>query len=204
MFKAYDSVAAYMGFMWMLLLVAYGQRDPNAYFLTQHIRQSFSQGISDSMSHKDVFTWANTSLLSNLFGEYPGFITDGNSKLVGNARLRQVRVQKNSCRIARSMRQAVPNCHAPYSWEVEDMGSYGPGWNRSASENASKTLHSPWQYQTQARLRAQPTWGSVVLYWGGGLWWTWALTHRILTALRGRGDSGSDADEVLQLVRDQI
>nr|XP_046201462.1 polycystic kidney disease protein 1-like 2 [Oncorhynchus gorbuscha] len=167
-FALIKEILTYMGFMWMLLLVAYGQRDPNAYFLTQHIRQSFSQGISDSMSHKDVFTWANTSLLSNLFGEYPGFITDGNSKLVGNARLRQVRVQKNSCRIARSMCQAVPDCHAPYSWEVEDMGSYGPGWNRSASEYASKTLHSPWQYQTQARLRAQPTWGSVVLYRGGG------------------------------------
>jgi hypothetical protein len=39
MFKPYDSVAAYMGFMWMLLLVAYGQRDPNAYFLTEHIWQ---------------------------------------------------------------------------------------------------------------------------------------------------------------------
>ncbi|CDQ64741.1 unnamed protein product [Oncorhynchus mykiss] len=167
-FALIKEILTYMGFMWMLLLVAYGQRDPNAYFLIQHIRQSFSQGISDSMSHGNVFTWANTSLLSNLFGEYPGFITDGNSKLVGNARLRQVRVQKNSCRIARSMRQAVPDCHAPYSWEVEDMGSYGPGWNRSASENTSKTLRSPWQYQTQARLRAQPIWGSVVLYRGGG------------------------------------
>ncbi|XP_055755421.1 polycystic kidney disease protein 1-like 2 [Salvelinus fontinalis] len=167
-FALIKEILTYMGFMWMLLLVAYGQRDPNAYFLIQHIRQSFSQGISDSMSHGNVFTWANTSLLSNLFGEYPGFITDGNSKLVGNARLRQVRVQKNSCRIACSMRQAVPDCHAPYSWEVEDMGSYGPGWNRSASENTSKTLRSPWQYQTQARLRAQPIWGSVVLYRGGG------------------------------------
>ncbi|XP_061669953.1 polycystin-1-like protein 2 isoform X2 [Syngnathoides biaculeatus] len=64
-------ILAYMGFMWMLLLVAYGQRDPNAYFLTQHIRQSFSKGISDTMSIQDVFTWANTTLLSNLFGEHP-------------------------------------------------------------------------------------------------------------------------------------
>ena len=56
----------------MLLLVAYGQRDPNAYFLTRHIRQSFSRDISDSMSIQDVFTWANTTLLSNLFGEHPG------------------------------------------------------------------------------------------------------------------------------------
>lgn len=58
----------------MLLLVAYGQRDPNAFFLTQHIRQSFSKDISDSMSIQDVFSWANTTLLSNLFGEYPGQI----------------------------------------------------------------------------------------------------------------------------------
>lgn len=56
----------------MLLLVAYGQRDPNAFFLTQHIRQSFSKDISDSMSIQDLFNWANTTLLSNLFGEYPG------------------------------------------------------------------------------------------------------------------------------------
>lgn len=70
--KIFVCDAAYMGFMWMLLLVAYGQRDPNAYFLTQHIRQSFSKDISDSMSIQDVFNWANTTLLSNLFGEYPG------------------------------------------------------------------------------------------------------------------------------------
>uniref|UniRef100_A0A3B4T629 Polycystic kidney disease protein 1-like 2 n=1 Tax=Seriola dumerili TaxID=41447 RepID=A0A3B4T629_SERDU len=157
----------YMGFMWMLLLVAYGQRDPNAYFLTQHIRQSFSKGISDSMSIQDVFSWANTTLLSNLFGERP-FITDGNSKLVGNARLRQVRVKKNSCHVARSMQQSVPDCHAPYSWELEDMGSYSPGWSHSVGGNTSLNPHSPWTYQSQGKLRAYPIWGSVKLYRGGG------------------------------------
>ncbi|XP_062327812.1 polycystin-1-like protein 2 [Osmerus eperlanus] len=167
-FALIREILTYMGFMWMLLLVAYGQRDPNAYFLTRHIQQSFTQGISDNMSPGDVFTWANTSLLNNLFGEYPGFITDGNSKLVGNARLRQVRVQKNSCRVPRSMRQSVPDCHAPYSWEVEDMGSYGPGWNRSVGDNSSVSLRSPWKYQSQARLRSYPVWGSLVLYRGGG------------------------------------
>ncbi|XP_071766137.2 polycystin-1-like protein 2 [Centroberyx gerrardi] len=167
-FALIREILAYMGFMWMLLLVAYGQRDPNAYFLTQHIRQSFSRGISDSMSAKDVFNWANTTLLSNVFGEHPGFITDGNSKLVGNARLRQVRVQKGSCRVARSMQESVPDCHAPYSWELEDMGSYGPGWSRSVADNTSLNLRSPWKYQSQAKLKAFPIWGSVMLYRGGG------------------------------------
>lgn len=66
------SFTVYMGFLWMLLLVAYGQRDPNAFFLKQHIRNSFSENISASMSLWDVFSWTNTSLLNNLFGVYPG------------------------------------------------------------------------------------------------------------------------------------
>ncbi|XP_045910422.1 polycystic kidney disease protein 1-like 2 [Micropterus dolomieu] len=161
-------ILTYMGFLWMLLLVAYGRRDPNAFFLNQHIQDSFSREISDSMNLGDVFTWANTSLLNNLFGVYPGFITDGNSKLVGDARLRQLRVQKNSCQIAGSMLQFVPDCHAPYSWEVEDMGSYEPGWNHSVRDNISTSTSSPWKYQTQAQLRAYPVWGEMVLYRGGG------------------------------------
>lgn len=56
----------------MLLLVAYGQRDPNAYYLTHHIRQSFSNGISETLNHKDIFIWANSALLRNLYGQYPG------------------------------------------------------------------------------------------------------------------------------------
>ncbi|XP_054627000.1 polycystic kidney disease protein 1-like 2 [Dunckerocampus dactyliophorus] len=167
-FALIREILAYMGFMWMLLLVAYGQRDPNAYFLTQHIRQSFSKGVADTMSIQDVFNWANTTLLSSLFGDHPGFITDGNSKLVGNARLRQVRVQKKSCHVARRMQQAVPKCHALYSWEMEDMGSYGPGWNYSEADNTTENLHSPWKYRSQGKLRAYPIWGSMMLYRGGG------------------------------------
>uniref|UniRef100_A0A3B5Q509 Polycystic kidney disease protein 1-like 2 n=1 Tax=Xiphophorus maculatus TaxID=8083 RepID=A0A3B5Q509_XIPMA len=157
----------YMGFMWVLLLVAYGQRDPNAYFLSRHIRQSFSKGISNTMSIQDVFNWANTTLLSNLYGDHP-FITDGNSKLVGNARLRQVRVQKNSCRVAHIMQESVPDCHTPYSWESEDMGSYSPGWHLSVGDNTSLNPHSAWVYRSQSELRAFPIWGRVMLYRGGG------------------------------------
>lgn len=98
----------------------------------------------------------------------PGFITDGNSKLVGNARLRQVRVQKNSCHVARSMQESIPDCHTPYSWELEDMGFYGPGWTQPVGPNASANIHDPWKYKSQRKLRAYPIWGNVKLYRGGG------------------------------------
>uniref|UniRef100_A0A3B4YES0 Polycystic kidney disease protein 1-like 2 n=1 Tax=Seriola lalandi dorsalis TaxID=1841481 RepID=A0A3B4YES0_SERLL len=167
-FALLKEILTYLGFMWMLLLVAYSQRDPNAFFLNQHIRDSFSGAITDSMSLGDVFNWTNTSLLSNLFGVYPGFITDGNSKLVGYARLRQLRVRKNSCQTAGSMLRFVPDCQVPYSWEGEDMGSYYAGWNHSLGGNISTSTSSPWMYQTQAQLRAHPVWGKLVLYRGGG------------------------------------
>ncbi|XP_058848646.1 polycystin-1-like protein 2 isoform X1 [Acipenser ruthenus] len=166
-FALIREIVAYIGFLWMLLLVAYGQRDPNGYFLTSHIRQSFTSDLSDSMKHGDFFNWANSTLLSNLYGPYPGFITDGNSKLVGSARMRQVRVQKDSCPVTRSMRSTVRDCHAPYSWDLEDMDSYGPGWNISAPRNTSQ-FSSVWKYQSQGSLRAHPLWGNIALYRGGG------------------------------------
>uniref|UniRef100_A0A8C1RRW1 Polycystic kidney disease 1 like 2b n=1 Tax=Cyprinus carpio TaxID=7962 RepID=A0A8C1RRW1_CYPCA len=161
-------ILVFLGFLWMLLLVAYGQRDENGFYLTRHIRQSFSNGISESMNHNDVFTWANTVLLNNLFGQYQGFITDGNSKLVGGARFRQVRVKRDSCEIPKSMSHAVPDCSAPYSWENEDMGAYGPGWDELNFVNGSENTITAWQYQSQSALKAIPVWGMTALYRGGG------------------------------------
>ncbi|TRY95089.1 hypothetical protein DNTS_004183 [Danionella cerebrum] len=161
-------ILVFLGFLWMLLLVAYGQKDENGFYLIDHIRQSFSNGISDTMSSNDVFTWANTVLLENLFGENPGFITDGNSKLVGSARLRQVRVKRDSCETAKSMRYAIPKCNAPYSWENEDMGTYAPGWDDLNFTNGTEDTITAWLYQSQSTLNSAPVWGTIALYRGGG------------------------------------
>lgn len=116
-----------------------------------------------------VYFWPNVFIMSDiLWSLLIGFITDGNSKLVGDARLRQVRVHKDSCSTSSFMSHFIHDCHAPYSWDVEDMGSYGPSWNRSTDVNVSKSQLMPWRYQTQSRLRAHPIWGGVAFYRGGG------------------------------------
>lgn len=65
------------------------------------------------------------------------------------------------------MQHSDVDCNGPYSWDSEDMGSYAPGWIQ-LNVNDSKTLFQPWQYQSQAKLRSNPVWGSVALYKGGG------------------------------------
>ncbi|XP_040185090.1 polycystic kidney disease protein 1-like 2 [Rana temporaria] len=166
-FALIREILAYLGFLWMLLLVAYGQRDPNSYYLNKHIEGSFTDGMGKVCSYQDFFNWANTTLINNLYGTHPGFVTDGNSKLVGSARFRQLRVKKDSCPIATVLQNTINECRAPYSLDTEDMEHYGEGWNSSAFTNATNT-DSAWYYKSQSKLRGHPTWGRLATYRGGG------------------------------------
>ncbi|NWR62094.1 PK1L2 protein, partial [Bucorvus abyssinicus] len=166
-FALIREILAYLGFLWMLLLVAYGQRDPNSYYLNKHIENSFTDGFQDVYSYRDFFTWANTTLVKNLYGSYKGFITDGNSKLVGSARIRQVRVRGDTCPISPKLQRVIQECHAPYTLHSEDTSDYGEHWNTSGFDNSSD-LSSAWQYQSQSKLRGQTSWGKLAIYRGGG------------------------------------
>ncbi|XP_072487409.1 polycystin-1-like protein 2 [Notamacropus eugenii] len=166
-FALIREILAYIGFLWMLLLVAYGQRDPNAYYFNRHLENSFSTGLQGVLSFEEFFAWAKTTLVSNLYGSYPGFITDGNSKLVGSAQIRQVRVRNDSCPVTQELWASLHECHAPYSLEAEDVSDYSEGWNSSAC-NESSSLSQAWQYQSQTLLRGQPIWGKLTVYRGGG------------------------------------
>ncbi|KAK7938673.1 hypothetical protein WMY93_001999 [Mugilogobius chulae] len=170
--KAYallTEILVYVCFMWMLLLVAYGERDPNAFYLNQHILSSFSPDQDQSLSLDQVFLWTRTTLLKGLYGQYPGFITDGNSLLIGRARLRQVRVRGQSCRAPEEL-HFHQDCNLEFSWDWEDTGDYGPGWTRTGNgtRTGNRTEPGPWSYQSQQQLRAAPVWGQSVLYRGGG------------------------------------
>nr|KAF6411310.1 hypothetical protein HJG63_015372 [Rousettus aegyptiacus] len=102
-----------------------------------------------------------------LIQEILGFITDGNSKLVGSAQVRQVRVRESSCLLASQLQTSLNRCHAPYSLDVEDLSDYGEGWNAS-NLNSSNGFSQAWQYQSQSQRRGYPIWGKLTVYQGGG------------------------------------
>ncbi|XP_040592237.1 polycystic kidney disease protein 1-like 2 isoform X2 [Mesocricetus auratus] len=166
-FALVREILAYLGFLWMLLLVAYGHRDPNAYYFNRHLEHSFTQGFSAVLGFKEFFEWANTTLVKNLYGHHPGFVTDGNSKLVGSAHIRQVRVWAGACSVAQQLQASFDGCHAPYSLDAEDLADYGEGWNASARNNSNDFLRV-WQYQSQSQRQGYPMWGKLSVYGGGG------------------------------------
>ncbi|XP_006888947.1 PREDICTED: polycystic kidney disease protein 1-like 2 [Elephantulus edwardii] len=157
----------YLGFLWMLLLAAYGQRDPSAYYFNRHLQHSFSQGFSAVLSYQGFFTWANTTLVHNLYSHHPGFVTDGNSKLLGSAQIRQMRVQKSSCPLAEQLLTPLDGCQAPYSVDTEDLSDYGEGWT-ACTLNCTNGFPQAWQYQSQSQRQGYPTWGKLAVYGGGG------------------------------------
>lgn len=105
-------------------------------------------------------------LIFNLNDSSVGFITDGNSKLVGSARLRQLRVRGPSCQTP-DLVHFSRDCNAPYSWHWEDTGSYCHGWTAPGNSSDPRS-GDPWSYQSEAELRASRLWGRSVLYRGGG------------------------------------
>uniref|UniRef100_A0A8C4NF77 Uncharacterized protein n=2 Tax=Eptatretus burgeri TaxID=7764 RepID=A0A8C4NF77_EPTBU len=195
MYSLFREILAYVCFLWMLLLVVYGQRDPNAFHLNRAISRSLGSPGEEVLSHRAMYHWANSSLLSGLFGQNPGFLADGTSFLVGGVRLRQVRISNHSCKPPSSLVSEVPNCRAPYSWEKEDRRDYvGDGWLLPVSDNDTAALrdhstealtldgesklvgittdgswkNTAWQYRGSSKLRSYPVWGRFALYRGGG------------------------------------
>uniref|UniRef100_G1Q633 Uncharacterized protein n=1 Tax=Myotis lucifugus TaxID=59463 RepID=G1Q633_MYOLU len=163
----YLSSPVILSFSYMHTWASYGQRDPSAYHFNRHLKHSFTQGFSAVLGFQEFFMWANTTLVQNLYSHHPGFITDGNSKLVGSAQIRQVRVRENSCPLAPRLWTSLDGCHAPYSLDVEDLSDYGECWNAS-SLNSSNGFSQAWQYQSQSQRQGYPIWGKLTVYRGGG------------------------------------
>lgn len=76
-----------------------------------------------------------------------GFITDGNSFLLGNILLHQSRILKPSHR------------------DVEDTENYGVNWSPSETNNSEPD--SMWHYRNQEALGGHPVQGAFATHSGG-------------------------------------
>ncbi|XP_068694084.1 polycystin-1-like protein 2 [Montipora foliosa] len=136
-------ISAYFLFVFVLVVVAYGNRDPNAYLLSKNLRDIFVEvddtgvDLADASDVDLFFHWSRETLIPNLYpgalynnktDKYTGFIDDRYNYLVGISRFRQARVKKDSCVTAEAFRGIYNECFAEYSVFNEDKGDYGMGW----------------------------------------------------------------------------
>ncbi|XP_078399144.1 polycystin-1-like protein 2 [Cetorhinus maximus] len=160
-----QKILVHLVFLSLLLTIAYGEKNPNAFYLNRAINQTFTPSFSDIRTIDDFYTWASKLLLPNLYGSYNGFITDGYSELLGSPRIRQLRVKKHDCPAKKTLKSFVKKCEVPYSFDEEDMSNYGEQWTNNISVQVSN-LSYIWEYQP--RLQKYPFWRNLAVYRGSG------------------------------------
>ncbi|XP_040593166.1 polycystic kidney disease protein 1-like 3 [Mesocricetus auratus] len=161
LFKLTGGTLVQILFLSLLMAMVYSARDSSQFLLHQAIRKRFSHRFSEIKLLEDFYPWANHTLLPNLYGDYRGFITDGNSFLLGNVLLRQIRIPKGMLFPASLYDQM--NAHPQHQ---EDIENYGVGWS-PPDTNITET-DSIWHYQSQESLGSYPTQGEFATYSGGG------------------------------------
>ncbi|XP_072925767.1 polycystin-1-like protein 2, partial [Hemitrygon akajei] len=164
MYALIKDIIAHVLFLVSLSIIAYGERSPHSFYLNKAINDSFTRKFNGSVTVDDFYNWSEEILLPNLYGTYEGFITDGNSKLIGSPRVRQVRVKPAPCPVPTRLLDSIKECRAPYSYSDEYMLDFG----NSSTHTDSSSIASSWKYQSESQLNGYPIWGKLAAYRGGG------------------------------------
>ncbi|XP_066910530.1 polycystin family receptor for egg jelly-like isoform X2 [Clytia hemisphaerica] len=139
--------------------------------------------------HEHFWNWVEGFLLPELFPEkwfniseefnydknvflFPNklFLNDMNSKVVTGIRLRQVRVEKDSCIKAEEVRPFINiDCATGYSAARETRNDYNYNWSQPKTYKRSiNPSDMPWRYQSWSDLDGYPMWAELDTYYGGG------------------------------------
>ncbi|KAL9957163.1 hypothetical protein ACROYT_G038767 [Oculina patagonica] len=191
-------IAWYVIFLLVLLTISYGNRDLITSQVTRYMQNTFekaaySGNLTFDKVHRinDYWKWLDETFIPSLNPHTyyndktpydSGFLADTpNAYLLGVARLRQLRIKKNTCEYKRVFHHIISECNDFYSMEEEDQGSYLPGWKGEPlvpSSNLSVTPaptpskapqpKGPWVYQSGEDLKTFPYWGYKATYSAGG------------------------------------
>ena len=142
-------IASYLFFLWILIVLSYGNRDPNAFLMKQTIKSAIIEGSNSGESFEDVKTpadlwsWAKNTLIPELFvGRWynrhqpyglRGFMNDRVNRMMGYPVMRQVRIRPQSnCKvepgIASHLSSDRVHCRKFSSIIWEDRKNYAPEW----------------------------------------------------------------------------
>ncbi|XP_015271981.1 PREDICTED: polycystic kidney disease 2-like 1 protein [Gekko japonicus] len=154
-------------------LVTYGMTSSNAYYYTKVMSDLFLQSSSDNRisfqsigSMADFWAYTQGPLLDSLYwtkwynNESLGQNTQSyiyyENFLLGVPRLRQLKVQNNSCVVHEDFKDDIFGCYDVYSEENEDKAPFG------------LINGTAWQYHTEEELDGSSHWGRLTSYSGGG------------------------------------
>lgn len=96
-------------------------------------------------------------------------MNDRTNRLLGWARMRQLRVKSNTCTIPKSIQNLILNCYDDYNFFNEEKRSFQPGWTTSqTNQTYNQTINRAFIYQTSDQLDSNIYTGIHHTYNSGG------------------------------------
>ncbi|KAF0300768.1 Polycystic kidney disease protein 1-like 2 [Amphibalanus amphitrite] len=167
MWDILQEMAAYAFFLWVLLTISYGSRDPNCYLIRESLENHFLQ------PNDYMLSFGALKIDTDYSGQKPrgkekNLISDRVHLLLGNGVMRQVRIrEENTCRVPKVMRNLTRECHKFSNLLYEESGDFGLGWNASLAHRRPFNLKE-YRHRSASSLDSYPFWGDLGWYGGGG------------------------------------
>ncbi|XP_013393442.1 polycystic kidney disease protein 1-like 2 [Lingula anatina] len=176
-----NDIAVHLGYLFLLLVICFANRDPNFFLQNDNLRNSLSLDdgtFSEIQRMETIFSWLNGTIFPAVFPDtdYTGaaldaydqqFLHDIYALRLGPLRLRQHRVVQGHCTVIPHMTNLFNSCNTDYSFERQDKVNYQPGWEAglNAGVDASATAFNHTSPNGDKDLWVS---GLFSLYDGGG------------------------------------
>ena len=177
-----NELFSYVLFLIILFIISYANRDPDSYILKRHLyRNIVSKNGFDKLNNTDDwFRWAHKTLVSELkagplYNDQPpygfrGYIGDLTQRIMGYATLRQVRIKRNTCRVAHEVQNLTRECAQHTSLVDEDTTDYCNAWEEETdiTRQLPSCLMEEFKYSTAESLDGVLIRADLDSYLGGG------------------------------------
>ncbi|XP_070581220.1 polycystin family receptor for egg jelly-like isoform X2 [Ptychodera flava] len=180
MYAVIREILFYIFFLWLLLVISYGNRDPNAFSYMEHLKTLLAKEESvhdfyNVTTRERFWSYTHNYLVPSLSvgnwynGDPPGddmkgFLVDRCSRIMGYAVLRQLRIPPGLCEVHKKFDGVVNECNVEYSVMDDVEDNFGVSWTAFDPNNTV----DEYMYTTAEELDGYPFLGRHSLYSGGG------------------------------------
>ncbi|XP_072035408.1 LOW QUALITY PROTEIN: polycystin-1-like protein 2 [Amphiura filiformis] len=190
MTKILKEIVFYIVFLNVTMLITLGERDENAYYINKSLQDMFvSSSYHGKMQFSKILTkdqfwnYTENTFLPTLYdhtlyngetdilAEEGNIVADLQMYLLGQARLRQVRIEPESCKLHEQVKELMPECRDYFNVFDEQEGNFDEFWipyNESNPINYEEGFNRAWQYRKASDLNSSALWGRYVVYPGSG------------------------------------
>ncbi|XP_065660241.1 uncharacterized protein LOC101238025 isoform X4 [Hydra vulgaris] len=193
-------LAMYTLYAILVFFIGYKTREGIVFFQTRNVGELFNLQLRPEVSYddstvfnqiqssNDFWPWMENFFLPQVYPDpwhnlsklyenadkkdFPGklFLNDLTSKIVNGIRVRQIRVQPNSCMKPNLVAEYIKiDCLSQYFSASEETRDFYLNWTSPKQSSSTKdSLKTPWSYQTWQELDGYPFAADLDTYYGGG------------------------------------